>query len=120
MIIGSQVREVTGVVGDLRRDHDLLLVDDRLGVVALDVAAVAFHPLESGSVTLTSPCGISGGEYGFGAAPEPLRVMLAAAVPGTPHMPAFPRFSAARSSSSRPAASRKRCWRDRGTGPAFR
>jgi hypothetical protein len=40
----SQMREVAGGGSDLRRDRDLLLVHDGLGVVALDVAAVAFHP----------------------------------------------------------------------------
>jgi hypothetical protein len=39
-----QVREVACGGADLCGDHDLLLVDDRLRVVALDVAAVALHP----------------------------------------------------------------------------
>jgi hypothetical protein len=56
-----QVREVAGGGADLCGDHDLLLVDDRLRVVALDVAAVALHRRESGSVTFTSPGGIAGG-----------------------------------------------------------
>ena len=56
-----QLREVAGGGGDLSGDRDLLLVDDGLGVVALDVAAVAFIRRESGSVTFTSPAGIGGG-----------------------------------------------------------
>ena len=40
----SQLREIAGGGGDLGGDRDLLLVDNSLGVIALDVAAVAFHP----------------------------------------------------------------------------
>ncbi|HWD65741.1 MAG TPA: hypothetical protein VG405_11255 [Solirubrobacteraceae bacterium] len=40
-----EVGEVTWGVGDLRGDHDLSLINDGLGVVALHVAEVRFHPL---------------------------------------------------------------------------
>src|ERR1700722_4738938 len=39
------MREVAGVVGDLRRQHDLPVVDDCLGVIALDVVAHPLHQL---------------------------------------------------------------------------
>ena len=54
-------REVDRLGRDLGGEHDLMLVDDRLRVVALHIAFWPFITCESGSVRLTVPCGLEGG-----------------------------------------------------------
>jgi hypothetical protein len=45
VIIGSRLEKSPGVLVISAAIHDLSLIDDRLGVVALHVAEVRFHPL---------------------------------------------------------------------------
>jgi hypothetical protein len=56
-----QLPEVRRDGHHLGGDHELMLVGDRLGVVALDEPAQPLTTRESGSVTLIRPCGIGGG-----------------------------------------------------------
>ena len=72
-----QVREIGRGVGDLRGDHDLALIHDRLGVIALHVSVVGLHPLGVGVGHAHHPLGHLGRDPLLRAATEPPALLVA-------------------------------------------